>query len=66
MMNPYLITPYILRETSEGVTRCAIQDELFKRREIQCFGEITRDSVYSMILQLRYLLMEDRRPRLPC
>lgn len=55
-MNPYLITPNIIKESSEGTTYCPIQDELFTRhRSIEVVGEITRESVYSLILQLRYL-----------
>lgn len=58
-MNTYLTTPCIIRETSEGTTRIPILDEMFQRREIQCTGEINRESVYSMILQLRYLQAQD-------
>lgn len=58
-MNPYLTTPCIIRETSEGVTRTSLQDEMFQCREIQCVGEISQESVYSMILQLRYLQSQD-------
>lgn len=59
-MNPYLITPNIIKESSEGTTYCPIQDELFTRhRSIEVVGEITRESVYSLILQLRYLSSAD-------
>jgi len=59
-MNPYLITPNIIKESSEGTTYCPIQDELFTRhRSIEVVGEITRESVYSLILQLRYLHQAD-------
>lgn len=58
-MNAYLTTPCIIKETSEGTTRVPILDEMFQRREIQCTGEINRESVYSMILQLRYLQAQD-------
>nr|WP_300834390.1 ATP-dependent Clp protease proteolytic subunit [uncultured Acetatifactor sp.] len=53
-----IMTPSLIRETSEGFSRCAIQDEMFQRREIECVGEITEESVYSLILQLRYLASE--------
>lgn len=53
-----IMTPFLIRETSEGFSRCAIQDEMFQRREIECVGEITEESVYSLILQLRYLASE--------
>ena len=54
-----IMTPSLIRETSEGFSRCAIQDEMFQRREIECVGEITEESVYSLILQLRYLASEN-------
>lgn len=59
-MNPYFITPNIIKETSNGTTYCPIQDELFtKRRCVEVVGEITRESVYSLILQLRCLHYAD-------
>lgn len=57
MNNVY--TPCILKETSEGTIRCTIKDEMFKRREVECVGCITRESADSLILQLRYLQAED-------
>lgn len=59
-MNLCLMTPHIIKESSEGTTYCPIQDELFNtRRAIEVVGEITRESVYSLILQLRYLQQAD-------
>ncbi|MBD5402230.1 ATP-dependent Clp protease proteolytic subunit [bacterium] len=59
-MNPYLTIPHIIKESSEGTTYCPIQDELFNsHRSIEVVGEITRESVYSLILQLRYLHKAD-------
>lgn len=59
-MRPYLMIPDIIKETSEGTTYCPIQDELFtKHRCVEVVGEITRESVYSLILQLRYLQQAD-------
>ncbi len=56
----YLMTPNIIKESSEGTTYCHILDELFNtRRSIEVVGEITRESVYSLILQLRYLYSAD-------
>jgi len=49
----------IVRETSGGPYVCQIQDEMMKRREIECVGEINAESVYSLIRQLRYLYWED-------
>ena len=55
-MTPYSTTPHIIKETAEGTTYCPIQDELFSmHRSVEVVGEITRESVYSLILQLRYL-----------
>lgn len=54
-----IMAPSLIRETSEGFSRCAIQDEMFQRREIECVREITEESVYSLILQLRYLASEN-------
>lgn len=53
------LIPSILRDTSEGMVRIPILDEMFQRREIECVGEITQESVYSLILQLRYLQHTD-------
>ena len=50
--------PNIIRETSEGLNKIPIQDILFQRREVECIGEITEDSVAALILQLRYLHRE--------
>lgn len=54
-MNIYQMIPAIIKETSTGYLKTSIADELFKKREIQCIGEITDELVYSLILQLRYL-----------
>ena len=58
-MNPYLMMPEILKETSAGINKYAIQDEMLMRREIECMGEVTLESVNSLILQLRYLQREN-------
>ena len=59
-MNPYLTIPHIIKESSEGTSYCPIQDELFNsHRSIEVVGEVTRESVYSLILQLRYLHKAD-------
>ncbi len=54
-----MYVPAILERTSEGVHRYAIQDAMLQRREIECVGEITAESVDALILQLRYLQCED-------
>ena len=50
--------PNIIRETSEGLNQIPIQDIPFQRREVECIGEITEDSVAALIIQLRYLHRE--------
>ena len=47
--------PAVIERTSEGIQRCEIQDVMLQRREIDCVGEINRESVNAIILQLRYL-----------
>ena len=51
--------PCIIKESSEGFCRHTIQDEMFQNREIECVGEISQESVYGLILQLRYLQRVD-------
>lgn len=58
-MNIYQMMPEIIKENCTGYVKLSIADELFKKREIQCIGEITDELVYSLILQLRYLQSEN-------
>ena len=59
-MNPYFLTPHVMIESSEGMFLCPPQDFLFtNKRSIEVVGEINRESVYSLILQLRYLQQQD-------
>lgn len=51
--------PAVIERTSEGIQRYAIQDVMLQRREIDCVGEIDRESVNALILQLRYLQSVD-------
>lgn len=62
-INPFYTMPHILIETSEDTTAHSLQDELFKEREIELVGEITSESAYAIILQLRCLQKAD--PKLP-
>lgn len=55
----YYTMPAVLRETSEGLSRCGIPDIMLQRREVECVGEIDREAVYCLALQLRYLAAED-------
>lgn len=57
-MSSYYI-PCIVKESAEGTVRVPIEDELFRRREIQCVGEITPEAAHSLMVQLRYLHMMD-------
>lgn len=47
--------PAVIERTSEGIQRYAIQDVMLQRREIDIVGEITRESVNAIIMQLRFL-----------
>lgn len=58
-MNPNNNTPYIIKETSNGLFVCQIQDDMLQRREIECVGEINADSVNAIIRQVRYLAAQD-------
>lgn len=51
--------PRIIHETSSGLYFSMIQDEMLKRREVECTGEINGDLVYALCRQLRYLQQED-------
>jgi len=55
----YTYEPRIIHETSSGLYFSTIQDEMLKRRELECVGEINSDSVYALCRQLRYLQQED-------
>ena len=50
--------PVIIKETSSGFVTSRIQDEMFRKREIECIGEITEEMVNSLIMQLWYLKKE--------
>lgn len=49
------MTPNIIQETSQGLSRIPLQDALFQKREIYCIGNITSEQVYSLAMQLRWL-----------
>lgn len=51
--------PCIVRETSEGISRHTIREEMLLHREIVCVGEINNESAHAVILQLRYLQRMD-------
>lgn len=63
-METYLTTPKIIKESSYGWSAFDIQDEMLQNREIECVGEITAESVYSIILQLRYLQQQDPKGKI--
>lgn len=58
-MNETYYTPCVVRETAEGLSRIPIQDLLFQHRFVELVGEVTSDSVNSIMMQLRYLQAED-------
>lgn len=58
-METFITTPRIIKETKTGISVVEIPDEMLQRREIECVGEINAESVYSLILQLRYLQHQD-------
>jgi ATP-dependent Clp protease protease subunit len=47
--------PSILKETSSGIARFSIIDDMLQRRIINCVGVIDEDNVNSMIMQVMYL-----------
>ena len=49
------MTPNIIQETSQGLSHIPLQDALFREREIYCIGEITREYVHALVMQLRWL-----------
>ena len=51
--------PHILRESSEGISRIPVQDILLERRQVECIGNITEDTVAVISQQLRYLSIEN-------
>ncbi len=58
-MSKIVNSPNIIRETSSGTTYYSIQDDMLMHREIECIGDITADTVNSMIRQIRYLARQD-------
>lgn len=52
-------TPNIIRESSSGLFLCSIRDEMLRRRELECVGQINAETVYSLCRQLRHLQYED-------
>ena len=51
--------PLILQETNNGYSTYGIEDEMLTNRKIFCVGEISAESVNSLILQLMYLESQD-------
>lgn len=51
------MTPNIIQETSQGLSHIPLQDALFREREIYCIGEITREYVHALVMQLRLSLI---------
>ncbi|MCC8162025.1 MAG: ATP-dependent Clp protease proteolytic subunit [Lachnospiraceae bacterium] len=51
--------PCIIRETCGGNYAYQLEDDMLLHREVECVGEITAESVNSLISQLRYLARRD-------
>lgn len=51
--------PLILRETSNGISSYHIEDDMLRRREIQCVGPIDEAAADALCLQLLHLQRED-------
>lgn len=49
----------IVRETSNGYFRYSIEEDMLSKREVECVGEITPESAYSIARQLRWLEREN-------
>lgn len=47
--------PNLINTTCDGSLIFALEDEMLSNREINCVGEINKESVQSLIMQLRYL-----------
>ncbi len=60
-MKNYFNQPNIVKETSNGLFCCSLQDEMLLKREIECVGEINSESVNSLISQIIYLAREDSK-----
>ena len=57
-MSLFSNSPCVLRETAGGLERIAIEDEMLKSREIFLTGEVTADSMNSLLKQLMFLNRE--------
>lgn len=53
--------PNIIRETSESFCYYSLRDAMFQRREVELIGEVSQESAYALILQLRQLQHEDSK-----
>lgn len=52
-------TPHILGENAQGITEYRIIDRMFANREVLLYGEVDRDQVASLTVQLMCLAKED-------
>lgn len=50
-----IITPNVIIETNGGLQSFSIVEDMLRNREVECIGEITDESFYSLCRQLRYL-----------
>ncbi len=53
------IDPFIMKETSNGLQRYSIQDDMLAHRKIACVGEISSESAIALIRQILYLTRQN-------
>lgn len=56
------ITPDIIKETSRGIQKFALEDAMLEKREIYLTGAIDEQSASSLLKQLMYLEYESNEP----
>lgn len=49
-METYTEMPCILHETSEGMARTSLRDEMFRRRRVGCTGQMTEEAARGIAL----------------
>ncbi len=54
-----MMIPHVIKETTNGYFLTSIRDEMLARREVECSGEIDRETVNELIDELMQLRHED-------
>ena len=57
--HPFIFTPSITVENSDGIRPLPLADAMFARREVSLVGEIDTVSAYEIVCQLRELESQD-------